>query len=116
MNYKLIAMDFDGTLLRDDKTIGENTKNILKLYKDLGYLIVGVTARTLKSAKDVIPLDIFNYLIINNGVSIYNVDNNEMIYQGNIDKDTAETITDEIENFCEQIDYVTDNMYYIYIS
>ena len=116
MNYKLIAMDFDGTLLRDDKTISENTKNILKLYKDLGYLIVGVTARTLKSAKDVIPLDIFNYLIINNGVSIYNVDSNEMIYQGNIDKDTAKTITEEIESLCEQIDYVTDNMYYIYIN
>ena len=115
-NYKLIAMDFDGTLLRDDKTISENTKNILKLYKDLGYLIVGVTARTLKSAKDVIPLDIFNYLIINNGVSIYNVDSNEMIYQGNIDKDTAKTITEEIESLCEQIDYVTDNMYYIYIN
>ena len=116
MNYKLIAMDFEGTLLRDDKTISENTKNILKLYKDLGYLIVGVTARTLKSAKDVIPLDIFNYLIINNGVSIYNVDSNEMIYQGNIDKDTAKTITEEIESLCEQIDYVTDNMYYIYIN
>lgn len=58
MNYKLIAMDFDGTLLRDDKTISKNTKDILKLYKDLGYLIVGVTARTLKSAKDVIPLNI----------------------------------------------------------
>ena len=25
MNYKLIAMDFDGTLLRDDKTISLNT-------------------------------------------------------------------------------------------
>ena len=116
MNYKLIAMDFDGTLLRDDKTISENTKNILKLYKDLGYLIVGVTARTLKSAKDVIPLDIFNYLIINNGVSIYNVDNDNMIYQGSIDKENAKVITDEIESLCEQIDYITDNIYYIYIN
>ena len=116
MNYKLIAMDFDGTLLRDDKTISKNTKDILKLYKDLGYLIVGVTARTLKSAKDVIPLNIFNYLIINNGVSIYNVDNNKMIYQGNIDKDIVKKITEEIESICEQIDYVTDNIYYIYIN
>ena len=116
MNYKLIAMDFDGTLLRDDKTISENTKNILKLYKDLGYLIVGVTARTLKSAKDVIPLDIFNYLIINNGASIYNVDEDSMIYQGTIDKVTAKAITDEIESLCEQIDYITDNIYYIYIN
>ncbi len=35
MNYKLIAMDFDSTLLRDDKTISSKTKNILNLYKKL---------------------------------------------------------------------------------
>ena len=116
MNYKLIAMDFDGTLLRDDKTISENTKTILKLYRKLGYLIVGVTARNLNSAKDVIPLDIFNYIIINNGASIYNVDDNGMIYQETIDKETAKAITMEMEDFCFQIDYLTDNIYYTYIN
>ena len=116
MNYELIAMDFDGTLLRDDKTISLNTKSILKLYKDLGYLIVGVTARTLESIKDVLPLDIFNYLIINNGASIYNVNDNSMIYQGTIDKESVKDITDEIEDYCDQIDYVTDNVYYTYLQ
>ena len=116
MNYKLIAMDFDGTLLRNDKTISENTKNILKLYKDLGYLIVGVTARTLASIKEVVPVDIFNYLIINNGVSIYNVDDDNMIYQGTIDINDAKDITNEIEEYCDQIDYVTDNIYYTYLQ
>ena len=116
MNYKLIAMDFDGTLLRDDKTISENTKNILKLYKDLGYLIVGVTARTLASIKEVVPVDIFNYLIINNGVSIYNVNDDNMIYQGTIDINDAKDITNEIEEYCDQIDYVTDNIYYTYLQ
>ena len=116
MNYKLIAMDFDGTLLRDDKTISENTKNILKLYKDLGYLIVGVTARTLKSIKAVVPVDIFNYLIINNGVSIYNVNDDSMIYQGTIDINDAKDITNGIEDYCDQIDYITDNIYYTYLQ
>lgn len=116
MNYKLIAMDFDGTLLRDDKAISENTKNILKLYKDLGYLIVGVTARTLASIKEVVPVDIFNYLIINNGVSIYNVNDDNMIYQGTIDINDAKDITNEIEEYCDQIDYVTDNIYYTYLQ
>ena len=116
MNYKLIAMDFDGTLLRDDKTISENTKNILKLYKDLGYLIVGVTARTLASIKEVVPVDIFNYLIINNGVSIYNVNDDSMIYQGTIDINDAKDITNGIEDYCDQIDYITDNIYYTYLQ
>ena len=65
MNYKLIAMDFDGTLLNDDKNVSKVTKERLKLYKDLGYLIVGVTARILNSAKKSVPLDIFNYIILN---------------------------------------------------
>lgn len=116
MDYKLIAMDFDGTLLRDDKTISENTKNILKLYKDLGYLIVGVTARTLASIKEVVPVDIFNYLIINNGVSIYNVNDDNMIYQGTIDINDAKDITNGIEDYCDQIDYITDNIYYTYLQ
>lgn len=116
MNYELIAMDFDGTLLRDDKTISLNTKSILKLYKDLGYLIVGVTARTLESIKDVLPLDIFNYLIINNGASIYNVDDDIMIYQGTIDINDAKNITNGIEDYCDQIDYITDNIYYTYLQ
>ena len=116
MNYKLIAMDFDGTLLRDDKTISLNTKNTLKLYKDLGYLIVGVTARTLKSIKAVVPVDIFNYLIINNGVSIYNVNDDIMIYQGTIDINDAKNITNGIEDYCDQIDYITDNIYYTYLQ
>lgn len=29
MTIKLIAMDMDGTLLRSDNTISQNTKNIL---------------------------------------------------------------------------------------
>ena len=116
MNYKLIAMDFDGTLLRDDKTISENTKTILKLYRNLGYLIVGVTARNLNSAKDVVSIDIFNYLIINNGVSIYNVNDDSMIYQGTIDINDAKDITNGIEDYCDQIDYITDNIYYTYLQ
>ncbi|STA98734.1 HAD family hydrolase [Clostridium baratii] len=29
--YKLLALDLDGTLLRDDSTISDRTKNILVL-------------------------------------------------------------------------------------
>jgi len=116
MNYKLIAMDFDSTLLRDDKTISSKTKNILNLYKKLGYLIVGVTARTLDSSRAVAPVDIFNYLIINNGASIYNADYNNMIYQRTIDINSAKEITGRIEDYCDQIDYITDNIYYTYLQ
>lgn len=46
MKYKLIATDFDGTLLTDDKKITIETKNILKNIENK-YIIVGSTARNL---------------------------------------------------------------------
>lgn len=116
MNYKLIAMDFDGTLLKDDKTIGEYTKNTLKYYKDLGYLIVGVTARNLSSTKEVLPLNLFNYIILNNGVSIYNGESNSINHLGELTKDTVDIITKEVKELAFQIDYITEQNYYTYLQ
>ena len=116
MEYKLIAMDFDGTLLKDDKTISQKTKERLKTYKDLGYMIVGVTARTLNSAKDVVPLDIFNYIIINNGASIYNVKTDKILASKEIPFEIAKKITEKLESHCIQIDFITEKNYNIYIN
>lgn len=116
MEYKLIAMDFDGTLLKDDKTISQKTKERLKTYKDLGYMIVGVTVRTLNSAKDVVPLDIFNYIIINNGASIYNVKTDKILASKEIPFEIAKKITEKLESHCIQIDFITEKNYNIYIN
>ena len=62
MKYKLIATDFDGTLLTDDKKITIETKNILKNIENK-YIIVGSTARNLGSVKSVCDINIFHYLI-----------------------------------------------------
>ena len=34
--YKLIAIDMDGTLLKEDKTVSERTKNTIKAAKEKG--------------------------------------------------------------------------------
>ena len=39
MKYKLIAMDFDGTLLTSDKKITEKNRSTLQKYKDNKYII-----------------------------------------------------------------------------
>lgn len=39
--YKLIAMDFDGTLLTTDKKVTDYTKKVLLELKQLNYIIVG---------------------------------------------------------------------------
>ena len=73
MNYKLIAMDFDGTLLSENKTVSKANKEKLTELKNKGYIIVGVTARNLTSVQHVCDIQMFNYLILNNGTYIYDV-------------------------------------------
>ncbi|MGL5543190.1 MAG: HAD family hydrolase, partial [Fusobacteriaceae bacterium] len=45
MKIKLIATDLDGTLLRNDKTISERTKKILKNYMEKDGKLVLSTGR-----------------------------------------------------------------------
>jgi Cof subfamily protein (haloacid dehalogenase superfamily) len=47
----LIALDLDGTLLRDDKTISHKTKTILKEAKDLGHVVMIATGRPFRSSE-----------------------------------------------------------------
>lgn len=114
MKYKLIAMDFDGTLLTDDKKVSSWTKKELQKLKAEGYKIVGATARTLDSVKNVLDTNMFHYIILNNGVSIYDVDRDTDEWMGYITLDIASKIIDEVFDDCLQIDLISGTKYYIY--
>jgi Cof subfamily protein (haloacid dehalogenase superfamily) len=47
----LIALDLDGTLLKDDKTISLKTKEIIKKAKDLGHVVMIATGRPYRSSE-----------------------------------------------------------------
>ena len=49
--YKLIALDMDGTLLREDKTISEETKYKLACAKEKGVKVVLATGRPIEGVK-----------------------------------------------------------------
>lgn len=44
-NRHLIALDLDGTLLTDEKTITERSKNVIKKARDAGHIVVIATGR-----------------------------------------------------------------------
>ena len=114
MNYKIISMDFDGTLLTSNKKITDKTKQILLKNKNNEYIIVGVTARNLASVSNVCDINLFNYLILNNGSYIYDVENTKEININSIDRKTIIDITNYYKDIAEQIDYCSLNKYYIY--
>ena len=55
MNYKLLLFDLDGTLLRSDKTISENTLEVLEECREKGLLIGVSTSRSEKNCLTFLP-------------------------------------------------------------
>lgn len=50
--YKLIAIDMDGTLLKEDKTISQKTKEALRMANSLGVKIVLTSGRPIQGIKN----------------------------------------------------------------
>lgn len=113
-NYKLIAMDFDETLLNDEKMVTQRTKDALTECRKAGYIIVGVTARTLKSAEDVVSLELFDYLILNNGAYLYDVKKQVGTYVSSISDDEVINVINLVDDVSSQIDLISGTIYYIY--
>ncbi len=51
MKYKVLMVDFDGTLLKSDRTVSDNTIKALKRFKDCGGKVVLCTGRIFNSIK-----------------------------------------------------------------
>ena len=114
MGYKLISMDFDGTLLTDDKKVLPKTEEILRSLKREGYKVVGATARTLEDTINAVPIDIFTHVIVNNGVTIYDVEHEEEEWMGYITNQEASKIIQEVEEISKQIYLISGTKYYAY--
>ena len=109
---KIIAMDFDGTLLTSDKKITDRTKECLINLKK-SHVIVGVTARNLLSVKGVLDVNLFDYVILNNGSDIYYVKEDKFENVSSIENETVEKIYDLFNSYSRQIDFCTPYMYLI---
>lgn len=116
MKCKLIGMDFDGTLLNNDGKVTDENYKYLHKAQEAGIIVVGLTARTTESAKDVVNINSFDYLILNNGAYIYNFKTNTGKYISKIDKSLAHEITTTMDAYSKQIDYCTASCYYLYKS
>lgn len=110
---KIIAMDFDGTLLTSDKKISNKTKECIINLKNKSYKIIGVTARNLLSVKDILDVNLFDYIILNNGSDIYYVNEDKVKSISNIDLSVAKKIYELFSDKSYQIDFCTPYKYLI---
>ena len=84
-NIKIAFFDIDGTLTNNNKIISDKTKESLRYLHDKGIKLVLASGRfddfALEYNKD---LNVFDYLICNNGAEIIDINNNKLIYFDNL--------------------------------
>lgn len=106
-NKKMIVTDLDGTLLKIDKSITDNSIEYLSKLKEQGYIIVIATGRILASAINVTKQAKFaNYIISDNGSIIYNVETKKIIFESYLDADKVKEICSYYNKYENEIDYI----------
>lgn len=88
--YKLVAIDLDGTLLDSYGNISLKNKSVIEAVKRKGTKVIIASGRNKTSAlsfsKDINSSE---YVICNNGATLYDIKNNKNIYNQYIDKKKA---------------------------
>ena len=118
MKYKMIVLDFDGTLLEDATSkIPESTKELLNTLKNKGIIIVLASGRGFNSALKICENGYFaNYLSTDSGAILYDLDNKKLIENYFLDKDELKNIIKYgIEEDCSNMTiYCLDNTFQYY--
>ena len=92
-DFKLIAIDLDGTSLKKNGHFSDATRNAIEKAIAAGIMVVPTTGRTLSEIPDEIrALPGMKYAIIANGASIMDLENDEEIYSDLIPLDVAAEI------------------------
>lgn len=88
--YKLVAIDLDGTMLNTYGEVTENTKRVIKQTIKKGTDVIIASGRTIDSIKAIAEeINCNKYIIAGNGSIVYDIQNNNVIYEKYISKAKA---------------------------
>ena len=97
--YKLVAIDLDGTMLNSYGVVSEETKNTIKEVEKQGVEVIIASGRPIASIKEIAKeIESKNYFIAGNGAIIYDIKNDEIIYEKTLSKEKVL----EIIKICEE--------------
>ncbi len=114
----LIALDLDGTLLKDDKTISEKTKKVLNSAREQGHEIMIATGRPFRSSEMYYhELNLTTPIVNFNGAFIHHPRSNQWgAYHTPLDIEVAKDIVEALDSFSFHniIAEVIDDVYFHY--
>ena len=97
---KLIAIDLDGTLLDDRKSIPQQNVLIIRRLVEAGYQVVIATGRRYYSAKKLTETLGGHFVILaNNGNIVRNTDDDSLIISKFLDSDSYRDLLTEAESY-----------------
>ncbi|WP_426571702.1 HAD family hydrolase [Aquihabitans sp. McL0605] len=98
MQYRAIATDLDGTLLRGDKTVSARTRAAIDAAEDAGLLFIVATGRPPRWIEPVVEQIGHRGLVVcANGASVYDPAQDRLIARTDIAVDVAVSIVDDVE-------------------
>ena len=96
--YKLVVIDLDGTMLNSYGVVTNETKIAIKKIEEHGIEVVIASGRPIDSIKEIAKeIESQNYFIAGNGAIIYDIKNDEIIYEKTLSKEKVL----EIIKICE---------------
>lgn len=99
-DIKVIGIDMDGTLLKDDKTISEFTESVLKKAIEQGIHILPATGRVKIGIPECIRnIEGIRYGICSNGASVLDLETGEELYSCRISHEDAMKMVDIMEEY-----------------
>ena len=103
MNYRAIATDLDGTLLRSDRTVSDRTREVIRAARDQGLLFVMVTGRPPRWIPPVIEqVGDHGMVICANGATLYDPSRGEIVARNDLAGDVALSIVDDVQSAVPQ--------------
>jgi len=108
--YKMLVLDLDDTLLRDDYTISTRNKDLLFVAQNLGVKVVLASGRPTSAMyqfSEELKLAHFDsYMISFNGAVVSSMKNNDVIFETSLTKEEIHSLHDfSIENNVHIITY-----------
>ena len=109
-NYKMLVLDLDDTLLRDDYSISDRNKQMLLRAQKQGVKVVLASGRPtpamMRYAKELNLAQYDSYMISFNGGVVTSMKNNEVLFETSLTRDEIHSLHDfSIENNVHIITY-----------
>lgn len=112
--YKMICIDIDGTLIRDDLTISDRVKEAVRKAKDKGIVIALSTGRMHKSALQYSDeLGLTDPIVSSNGAYVSDRDGGRVYYEENLSLEDILSIDETLKKFDTKINWYNHGTMYV---